>query len=101
MNYCNEKYGVKNDHGRVVTYKDRVGIILKSTHHQHYVHVNFNDRTPGKIEYIHPTDPNLIYTEEFDQPRRLTKSKQRYQDYLNSTWYDAGESFAKYLGIKE
>ncbi len=37
---------------------------------------------------------------EMGEPRKLTRSQQRYQDYLDSVYYEAGDSFAFYLGIK-
>lgn len=100
MNYCKETYGVPNDHGRIVEWNGRRGIICRSTHHQHYIHVNFDDDKPMHISYLHPTEPGLKYLEEFGEHRKLTRSQKRYQEYLNSHHYEAGNSFAFFLGIK-
>lgn len=94
--YVRERYGVPAKIGMLVKYKDRTGII--SADRGNYVGVNFDDDKPGRVSNVHPTDPGLIYTDEFGKIRKLTCSQQRYQDYLYSEY---GGTFAEWLGCDE
>jgi hypothetical protein len=96
--YCKNAYGVPAETNRIVIYKGDRGIITNKG--GTYVSVNLDKNKPMQNINIHPTDENLIYTDEFGRPRKLTKSQQRYSDYLDSVYYEAGDSFAMYLGIK-
>ena len=62
-----------------------------------YIAANMDSDKPGFIIYIHPTDPNLKYLNKIGKPRSMTRSQQRYQDYLSHT--DFFESFRDYLGF--
>ena len=79
--YVQKYYGVIAEIGRRITYNDRPGIIAEDR--GHYIGVNFDDEKPGSISNIHPTDPGLNYY-GMGTVRKLTRSQQRYQDYLHS-----------------
>lgn len=95
--YCKKTYGVPADINRIVVYKGCRGIIFKDG--GNYVAVSLDKDKPCSTINIHPTDDDLIYTEEFGVPRSQTRSQKKYSDYLNSAYFDAGDSFATYLGI--
>lgn len=96
--YCKKAYDVPADTNRIVIYKGDRGIITNKG--GTYVSVNLDKDKPMHNINIHPTDEDLIYTDEFGKARKPTKSQQRYSDYLDSAYYEAGDSFAFYLGIK-
>ncbi|MGH1542167.1 MAG: hypothetical protein ACRBHB_17195 [Arenicella sp.] len=79
-NYAKEYYQVPADIGRLITYRDRTGIIAADG--GNYIGVNFDDLKPGVISNIHPTDENLTYLEDFGKIRKMTPSQARYQRYL-------------------
>ncbi len=93
--YVKNYYGVPCDIGRRILYHQEYGTIYEDG--GNYTRVNFDKDKPGECKNIHPTDPALIYTDNFIELRKLSKSQQRYQNYLNSEYPD---SFADYLGIK-
>ena len=93
--YVREYYGVPAKIGELVEYKGREGIIYEDR--GQYIGVNFDDNKPGVISNVHPKDPGLKYLEKPGTIRKLTRSQQRYQDYLHSEYPD---SFADYLGIR-
>jgi len=95
--YCKKAYNVPADINRIVTYKGDQGIIFNDG--GTYVSVNLDKDKPAYTINIHPTDDDLIYTDNFGTPRKLTRSQQRYNDYIDSVYYEAGDSFAMYLGI--
>lgn len=99
--YVKEYYGVPCDIGRRILYHSDYGTIYKDG--GNYTRVNFDKDKPGECVNIHPTDPALIYKDDFAELRipKFTRSQQRYQDYLHSAYYDAGDSFAVYLGVKQ
>lgn len=93
--YIKKYYGVPADYGREIMFQgNRKGIIVKDM--GHYIGVTFDDRKPGTIDSLHPTW-EVEYL-EIGKVRKMTKSQQKYQDYLSSEYPD---SFADYLGIKE
>lgn len=92
--YAREAYGVPAEITLMVKYKGRPGIIAEDR--GNYVGVNFNADKPGHILNIHPTDPGLEYLSEKGTIRKLTRSHQRYQDYLHS---ELVITFAEWLGI--
>lgn len=95
--YVREFYGVPAEIGLRVKWKGRLGTIYQDG--GNYVNVNLDDEKPGECYNIHPTDPNLEYLKEKVElriPKKLTRSQQRYQDYLYSEY--AG-TFAEYIGI--
>lgn len=91
--YVKTYYGVPADIGRKVEYRGKPGIIYCDG--GNYVAVNFDEAKPGECSYVHPTDPDLKYG-EMGKLRKMTKSQQRYRDFLRS---DCGLSFAEYLGL--
>lgn len=98
MNYIKEHYGKPNDIGRRITYNGEGGIIWSEG--DNYIHANMDKDKTGVVSRIHPSDENLIYL-EMGKPRempKLTRSQQNYQDYKNSNYYEAGDSFACYMG---
>ena len=92
--YVKNYYGVPCDIGRIILYHGDYGTIYEDG--GNYTRVNFDKDKPGECKNIHPTDPSLIYCDNFIELRELTKSQQRYQDYLHS---EVCESFAEWLGI--
>lgn len=94
--YVRKFYGVPAEIGLRIKWKGRLGTIYKDG--GNYVNVNLDDEKPGECYNIHPTDPNLEYLKEKAELRipKLTRSQQRYQDYLHS---EVCESFAEWLGI--
>lgn len=93
--YVRDYYGVPARIGMLVTYKGEPGIIYKDG--GNYVAINLDKDKPGVVSLIHPTDPALVYSEEFGKPRKLTRSQQRYRDYLRS---ELDCTFSEYLGIR-
>lgn len=91
--YVRENYAVPAKVGMLVKYKDRIGIIAADR--GNYVGVNFDDDKPGHISNVHPTDPNLVYSEKIGKIRKLTRSQQRYQQYL---YEEYPGTFAEWLG---
>lgn len=92
--YVKEYYGVPAAIGLRILYKGKKGIIAEDR--GHYIGANFDADKPGVISNIHPTDENLEYLKSFGKIRKLTRSQQRYQDYIDSE-YD--ESFAEWMGF--
>ena len=92
--YVRNYYNVPARLGRKILYKGKSGIIAEDR--GNYIGVNFDDDKPSRIVNIHPLDKNLEY-KGMGKIRKLTKSQQRYQDYLHS---DFGLTFAEWLGIK-
>jgi hypothetical protein len=92
--YVRDYYGVPAEIGRRVIAYGRPGIIAADR--GNYIGVNFDDAKPGCIDNCHPTD-HVEYLEEFGKIRQMTRSQERYQDYINS---DCGYTFAEYLGIR-
>lgn len=93
--YIKQRYEVPAEFGREILFEGkRKGIIIKDM--GNYIGVNFDDKKPGVIEPLHPTS-EVEYL-EMGKIRKMTKSQQRYQDYLNQP---NEVSFAEWLGIKE
>lgn len=97
--YVKQHYGVPAEIGMRIKYDGMKGIIAKDG--GHYICANMDEHKPTYYIYIHPCDPNLEYLDEIGEIReeKLTRSQQKYRDYLNSAYYDAGDSFATFLGI--
>ena len=95
--YVREYYGVPARVNMRITYKGEGGIIWKDG--GNYVCVCMDSDKPGVTGNIHPTDENLKYL-EMGEPRKMTRSQRRYQEYLDSCYYDAGDSFATFLAVK-
>lgn len=79
--YVRNYYGVPACIGRIVIYKGQKGIIANDG--GNYISVNFDKDKPGATCNIHPTDQNLTYA-GMGKVRKLTRSQQRYRDYLHS-----------------
>lgn len=96
--YVKQYYGVPAEYGRVVVVDGRPGIIIKDL--GHYIGVNFDDSKPGEVSTCHPTW-EVIY-KDMGTPRRLTRSQQRYRDYLDvSECYDNFKHYLNSLGYKK
>jgi hypothetical protein len=81
--YIKKTYGVPACIGRVVKFEGRCGVITKDR--GNYIGVTFDDET-NQVSSLHPTW-NVEYF-GMAKPRKLTRSQQRYQDCLNSAYYD-------------
>jgi len=91
FSYVCQQYGVPACYGRRVVVNGKGGTILED--HGHYIGVNFDADKPGVVLPCHPTS-NVKYL-DLGEPRRLSRSQQRYRDYLRSE--DVFESFVDYL----
>jgi len=92
--YARDYYGVPARIGRRVVVHGRPGIIAEDR--GHYIGVNFDADKPGMVFNAHPTN-NVEYG-EMGQIRKMTRSQQRYNEYLKCA--DCFESFADFLGIR-
>lgn len=93
--YVRQYYGVPAVIGRRVSFQGRGGVIAADR--GNYIGVNFDEDKPGEIFNLHPT-----YEVEYlgmGKVRKLTRSQQRYQDYLSVA--DCYDSFAAWLGVPE
>lgn len=96
--YVREYYDVPAEIGRIVTYQGKHGIIAADR--GNYIGVTFDSEKPGTISNIHPTDEGLKYLGMgVVRKIKMTRSQKRYQEYLGSFHYEAGDSFAEFLGI--
>ena len=95
--YIRQYYGVPARVHMRIAYKGEGGIIWKDG--GHYICACMDKDKPGQTINIHPTDPELQYL-EMGKPRKMTRSQKRYQAYLNSPYFEAGDSFARFLGIE-
>lgn len=93
--YVREHYGVSATIGRRVVIGGRPGVIVADR--GHYIGVNFDDENPGLIHNAHPTSE--VEYGEIGTVRKLSKSQQRYRDYLEVA--DLFPSFAAFLGVRE
>jgi hypothetical protein len=81
--YIKRVYGVPGDIGRRVIIEGRPGVIAKDC--GNYIGVNFDADKPGVIKPCHPTW-EVIYG-DLGTVRKLTRSQQRYIDYLDADWW--------------
>ncbi len=95
--YVREFYGVPARINMRIEYRGEGGIIWKDG--GNYICANMDADKIGETVNIHPTDPDLKYL-EMGEPRKMTHSQKRYREYLDSAYYDAGDSFARFLGVK-
>lgn len=95
--YIRQTYGVPAEIGRLVVVDGKPGIIAKDC--GNYLGVNFDADKPGVVKNCHPTW-NVVYG-EMGKARavKMTRGQSRYQEYLDSVYYEAGHSFAFFLGI--
>jgi hypothetical protein len=83
-------YGVPAEYGRRVVVDGKPGIIVKDCGYQ--LGVCFDARPANDIARCHPTW--RVEYGEVGTPRKVTRSQQRYLDYLDA---DSGGTFAEYL----
>lgn len=91
--YVRSYYTVPACIGRRVLIDGKPGIIAEDR--GHYIGVNLDEDKPARISNYHPTD-GVTYL-GMGTPRRLTRSQQRYHDFLHA---DSGHSFAEWMGFK-
>ena len=91
--YINNYYGVNACIGRIVTVEGKKGVIAEDC--GHHLGVNFDGDKPGVISRCHPTWEVEYFG--MGKVRPMTRSQQRYQDYLRA---EVNESFAWWIGIK-
>lgn len=93
LEYIRNYYKVPAEVGREILYtgdkgKERKGIVVCDK--EQYIGVNFFDSKPEEISVLHPTWE--VQYLGIGQIRKMSKSKvrskQRYQEYLNSDWFD-------------
>ena len=92
--YAQKHYGVPACIGRRVEYKGRPGII--SEDRGHHIGITFDDQKPGTVSSFHPTTEGLTYLETMGTVRKMTRSQERYQRYLDLA--DCFDSFRDFLG---
>lgn len=89
--YIRDYYHVPAEYGRRVICYGEPGIIVEDR--GNYIGVNLDKDKPCVIGSYHPTD-QVEYL-EIGKPRKMTRSQQRYRDYLKvGECYD---SFIHYL----
>jgi hypothetical protein len=89
--YVRQYYGVPAEIGRRVMVSGKPGVITADR--GQYIGVTFDADKPYVVHNAHPTS-EVEYL-EMGRPRRLTRSQQRYSDYLDVA--DLYENFAHYL----
>lgn len=89
--YVRQHYGVPAVIGRLVTVNGRPGVIAADR--GHHIGVNFDDDKPGVISNCHPNWE--VEYGGMGKVRRLTRSQQRYQRYLEAS--ECFDSFAQFL----
>ena len=90
LEYIKEHYSVPADIGRRVVVDGKPGIIVKGINA--HIGVNFDTDDPGIVYPCHPTWK--VEYGEIGIPRKLTRSQQRYQKYLEvSDCYDSFKHF--------
>ena len=92
--YASEYYQVPADIGRRVVVSGMPGIIAEDR--GNYLGVNLDSDKPGVIVNCHPT--HEVEYGEMGKIRKMTRSQQRYQEYMDADWFD--DSFADWLGIR-
>jgi len=91
--YVCRTYQVPACVGRRVMVHGKPGTIVEDR--GHHIGVNFDADKPGRVSPCHPTS-EVRYLEQIREPRKVSRSSRRYQEYLNA---DCGETFAEWLGI--
>lgn len=94
FDYVQRTYGVPARRGRRVRVYGRLAVIVEDR--GHHLGITYDDARPGVVHSAHPTD-GMEYLEEVTQPRRVSRSARRYQEFLAS---DSGLSFREWLGIR-
>jgi hypothetical protein len=98
LEYIRNRYQVPAEINREVIVNGKKGVITKDM--GSYIGVDFYAEKPTAPQPCHPTW-EVQYLETFNHKPpvfKMTRSKQRYQDYLHSEY---GGSFKEYLGIRD
>lgn len=96
FDYIKTHYNVPADLHREVFVDGKKGVIVKDM--GNYIGVSFYDTPSPLPKPCHPTW-KVEYLETFNQPPKVTPSKQRYLDWLYHS--NGTVSFAEWLGIKK
>lgn len=91
--YVRDYYKVPACIGRRIKVYGEPGIIAEDR--GHYIGVNLDIEKPSRISNYHPTD-GVEYL-GMGTVRKLTRSQQNYQDYLNT---ESSDSFAEWMRFK-
>lgn len=91
--YIRDYYGVPAEIGRRVVVYGKSGVIAEDR--GNYIGVNFDADKPGVVHNAHPTSE--VEYGEMGVVRRMTRSQQRYQDYLDA---DSNLTFAEWIGAE-
>lgn len=84
--YVKKYYGVPAEFGRVVIALGKRGVIVEDR--GHHLGVLFDCDRAGDVSILHPTY-EVKYLEEFETPRKPSKGRKRYLDYLDDReWFD-------------
>lgn len=94
--YVREHYGVPAEIGRKVIAYGKPGIIAADR--GNYIGILLDSDKPGHVNNYHPVD-GIEYLDSIGKIRQMTRSQQRYADYLRVA--DCYESFYHYLKVKE
>ena len=97
--YVREYYSVPAEIGRRVVAYGKPGVI--SEDRGNYIGVLLDKDNPGDVGTYHPTDGIEYLGMCVVRQKKMTQSQRRYQEYKRSAWYEAGDSFATFLGITE
>ncbi len=92
MEYIRDYYKVPAEVGRLVKVGGKQGVIVGARNA--YILVNFDEDRAGMESPCHPTSE--VEYGEIGRARKMTRSQQRYRDYLRS---EIDCSFAEWLGI--
>ena len=97
--YVRNNYGVPACAGRRVVAYGKPGVIVADR--GNYIGINLDCDPPDVALNYHPTD-GIVYGEMGTiRKTELTRAQRRYQEYLRSPYYEAGDSFADFLGIRK
>ena len=94
--YIQKHYAVPACIGRRVIAYGKPGVIAQDR--GHHLGILLDSDRPGHILPYHPVD-GIEYLDEMGKVRPMTRSQQRYQEYLEVA--DCYESFHHYLQCKE
>ena len=89
--YIRNAYKVPAEIGRCVVIDGKPGIIVRDK--GAYIGVVLDEHPPNRVRPYHPT--HLVEYGEMGVVRKMTRSQQRYRDYLKIS--DCFESFGDYL----
>lgn len=94
--YVQDYYGVPACIGRRVMAYGKPGIIAEDR--GHHIGILLDSSKPGHVLPYHPVD-GIEYLDEIGRVRPMTRSQQRYRDYLEVA--DCYDDFKHYLKRKE